>query len=302
MSVSEFERRLEELRHSIRVERTMGFKVYNLDKGRIQELSYPDTITMSDETDRVVEMRRKAEAEHDRKRASLLMDVAQDEVAKDPVMRASSQVEGGFFVVADPNEVAFFECRFKPPRPGMTRKEVEEYAEKLGLTPEEMKKHMKENFGFSCRPVTMGMIGGPENWLYGHYFDPRRCEQVYDRETGRVIPKPPDEKFVMYSRRYYCGCHEDEIEDYKEKWKHALEKLREYDDLIRFSERQLKGVSVSKMWDVEEKLMERLKETTDEHEVKALGKLMEHFLKRKDSYQPSEEFRKLFIKRYGEIV
>ena len=302
MSVEEFDRRLEELKHSIEVEKTRSFKVYNLDKGKIQELRYPSIITVSDETDKVAEMRRKAEAEHDRKRARLLMDVAQDEIAKDPVMRASSQTEGGFFVVANPDEVAFFECMFKPRKPGLTPKEVEERAKKFGVTPEEMKEkfyvEMKENFGFRCRPITMGMIGGPENWLYGHYFEPR-CEKVYDRETGKVVPKP--EKFVWYSRRYYCGCTDEEIEDYKKKWKHALEKLMEYDDVIRFSEMTLEGMDLSKISDAEQKLMERLKETKDEREIRALGKLIRNFLTRKDAYQPSEEFRKLFIKRYGEI-
>ena len=300
MSVQEFERRLEELKHSLEVAETRSFKVYNLDKGRIQELRYPSTITLSDETDKVAEMRRKAEAEHDRKRAALLMNVAQDDIAKDPVMMASSQVEGGFFVQANPNEVAFFECMFKPGKPGVSLAEAKAKAKELGLTPEQFKEkffvEMKENFGFRCRPITMGMIGGPENWLYGHYFEPR-CDKVYDRETGRVVPKP--EKFVWYSRRHYCGCTEKEIEEYKEKWKHALEKLEEYDDLIRFSERNLEGMDLSKMWDVEEKLMERLKETKDEREIKALGKFIEHLLTRKDSYQPSEEFRELFIKRYG---
>jgi len=131
MSMEEFEKRLRELKHSIAIERWEGFKVYNLDKRKIQELRYPAVITMSDETDEVAEMRLKAEVEHDRKRTALIMDVAQDEIAKDPVMRASSQVEGGFFVVADPNEVAFFECMFKPPRPGLTREEAEKRARRL---------------------------------------------------------------------------------------------------------------------------------------------------------------------------
>jgi len=302
MSMEEFEKRLRELKHSIAVEQWRGFKVYNLDKRKIQELRYPAVITMSDETDEVAEMRLKAEAEHDRKRTALIMDVAQDEIAKDPVMRASSQVEGGFFVVADPNEVAFFECMFKPPRPGLTREEAEKRARELGLTLEEFKEkypgEVRENFGFRCRPITMGMIGGPENWLYGHYFQ-ERCQKVYDRETGEVVPKPETERFIWYSRRYYCGCTDEEIERYKETWKHALEKIQEYDDLIRFTEMVLKGVDMAEKWEVEEKLMERLKVTEEEREIKALGRFIRNLLTRRDAYQPSEEFRELFIKRYG---
>lgn len=260
----------------MKVERTGSFKIYNLDKKEVQELVYPEVITMSDETDKVAEMRVKAPLEFQRARAALLLNVAQEEIARDPVMKASSQLEGGFFVMADPNEVAFFNCTFKEPR------EVDG----------------RENFGFRCRPITMGAIGGPENWLYGHLFE-ERCEKVYDRETGKVIPKP--QKFVMGLARYYCACRDEEVEDYVEKWRHALEKLQEYDDLVRFTERSLEGVDISKMREVEERLRETLKRTEEEREIAALGKFIEHLVTREDSQAPSEELRELFIKRYRKI-
>lgn len=260
----------------MKVEKTRGFKVYNVDQGKVQELLYPGIITMSAQTDKVAQKSREAEIEAEKRRAKLLMSVAQDEIVEDPVVRASSQFEGGFFVDADPDEVAFFECNFKPP---------------------ETRKGKREKFGFNCRPITMGMIGGPENWLYGHQFR-EACKQVYDRETGEVVPKPEDEKFIWHNLRYYCGCDDAEIKEYQRKWGHALEKLREYDDLIRFSAKNLEDVDLSEMWDVEERLMEQLKETKEERELEALKTFIQRIFEKK-KYEPTEEFRKLFIRRYG---
>lgn len=292
----------------MRVLRTREMTVYNLDKQKLQQLNYPSVITMSDTTDKVAETSKKGD-ENLKFWSQLIMSAAHDLAVQEGVMSQSSQAQGGFLVKSRPDDVAFFECAFKPsateilgggPRWEKLSKEYEKIWNEKGLPAarEFWEKELHENFGFSCHPITHGMIG-PNNWLYGHYYNPRACEKLYDRMQHKVVDRSEkDEKFPV--DRYYCAVHQDEVDDFLEKWNAAMKRFQEYDDIIRFNWQSVEKMPLKEKFGIKEFLMTQLKEEKEKEARDALAKF-EEYLAKTGKYESSEEFRKLFKKRYGEL-
>lgn len=267
-------------------------KVYNTTKNQVQELCYPREIRLNERADKVAEKARGGD-DWDREWAGDILSAGIRHLEKCPVVRPSAQAEGGFILDVDPDYWALVSCTYDR---GSNKPWVQGLMKAGRFDQLDEKQIARSRFGFHCRPVTQPEIG-PNNWLYGHYYNPNACSLVWDRENLEVVNRTKDMHVSGFNSRYICAVSEEEIREYDQRMKEALKCIKDYEDQIGFSAEIFEGMQPGQKFDSKDLSREIEKRAKTEEEKQAL---MDWFAWMTESeMEDPDAIVKVMRKKYG---